>query len=675
MAIGQIWRDGQWHMSEDGAWLASEAFAETARISVQAARRALRQALSGQPWRDHRLVVRQRIGRGGRAGVFYEVLASSLPAEFSQEPDAIEEASGEPAPHRPSRIVDAKRQNRLDVRWNAIRVALSYPRGTQGRAAAIGDAAVQTGHSERTLYRWINNYEARGVRGLARKRWTNAHLPRVVVSRAFDSAFRAAGYAEQDLLEIAATVQRSLKGLWASRAERAGVNEIRRLAEFLLLEACEHRDLQIAPSAVRLSRHAVERFAHYRVVNQRRNDRKAFDDAKPRIRRDWTGLAPMERIVADVKHLDVVVTRQDGTLAWPKIVGFLDGGTGRVFVYPILLDRGEGVRQEHVIEAFLAMVSDQAWGFPQGLYLDNGAEFGALTKIDSALQLLNETGARTVIFARPYNASAKPIEGLFARLDRYVFSMMPGYAGPNRMAKMTQTVGRPPKPYPGTWENFCAELQGLIGAHNNRPVGGLWRDRSPNDWFTEKVAQGWRTSRVDMASLDAAFSDHDSRRVDRGVVRLRGERFTHPTLAALPSRTVVDLALPWRRGATPLVRIPGEGWAYLQRELAYSARWIEGAHESSRRQRAQARHVGALAREAPRIDPVATKIRWSQRISDERKPTPGPKLDLGDQARSLGVAMHDAPAKATSAPSKAELRRARELALTERLEREQLHDD
>ena len=61
-----------------------------------------------------------------------------------------------------------------------------------------------------------------------------------------------------------------------------------------------------------LSRRRVERFAYYRVVNQRSNDRKAFDDAKPRIRRDWTGLAPMERVVADVKHLDVIVRRADG---------------------------------------------------------------------------------------------------------------------------------------------------------------------------------------------------------------------------------------------------------------------------------------------------------------------------------------------------------------------------
>jgi hypothetical protein len=301
--------------------------------------------------------------------------------------------------------------------------------------------------------------------------------------------------------------------------------------------------------AFRVSRRGAERFAHYRIVNTRRNDRKAFDDGKPRIRRDWTAFAPMERVVGDVKHLDVIVTRSDGTPAWPKIVAFMDAGTGRVFVHPVLLPRGEGVRQEHVTEAFLAMVADPAWGFPQGLYLDNGGEFGALVKIDGALQLLNEAGARTIIHARPYNAAAKPIESLFARLDRYVFSLLPGYAGPDRMSKKTQTVGRPPTPFPGSWEEFCETLQDLIRTYNHRPIGGLWDDRSPEDWLAQKIEGGWRAVRVAECELDAAFSDPDSRRVDRGVLKINGRRYTHDALAALPSRTVVDLALPWRRGA------------------------------------------------------------------------------------------------------------------------------
>ena len=600
---------------------------------------------------------------GGRAGLGYEVEIASLPRELTIEARAEPEIPGLAGPERAAAFrQDARVIQRLEI----ITPALQHPARSAERAQAVARASFETCKSPRTLHRWIRQYEDNGLRGLARAASPTASRRRVLVSRAFDQAFLGVGHSEVLLAKIAVEFEKALKGLWASRAEQAGVTEIRRLAEFLLLELCEARGITLPASAFRLSRRGVERFAHYRVVNQRRNDRKAFDDAKPRIRRDWTGLDPMERVVADVKHLDVIVTREDGSPAWPKIVAFMDAGTGRVFVHPVLLERGEGVRQEHVIEAFLAMVAQPGWGFPQGLYLDNGAEFAGLVKIDGALQLLNQPGARTLIFARPYNASAKPIESLFARLDRYVFSLLPGYAGPNRMAKKTQTVGRPPKPYPGSWEGFCATVRGLIDAHNLRPVGGPWNGASPQDWHQGKVDAGWRPATVDGLALDAAFSDQDSRRVDRGVLKINGQRYSHPRLAALPSRTVVDLALPWRRDAPPLARIAGD-WVYLEREVLYPARWVEGARESSRRQKSQARHVSHLARDAGEVDPVATKIRWASRMGEPAVLPPAATLDLGGdaQARARGDRSHMV---APDLPSTAELRRAREMALTERLE-------
>jgi hypothetical protein len=647
-------------MPTNEAWLDAFAFAQIAGVSAQAARRALRRAAAGEPWRDHVLNVRPGSGRGSS----WEVALSSLPAKLQTQPLAVDHVALVPRDAAPSPAA-------AQARWRVIATIIALPRRTADRRAALTDAVRRSGRSKRTLLRWVARYEAHGLRGLAHARPSDAGKPRVLISHQFDRAFRLAGHEEELLIRIAAAMRANLKGLWASRAEYAGAGEIERLAGFLLSELCETYGISLPASEMRLSRRVVERFAHFRVVNQRRNDRKAFDDAKPRIRRDWTALEPMERVVADVKHLDVVVEREDGTAAWPKIVAFMDAGTGRVFVQPVLLERGEGVRQEHVIQAFLAMVCDPRWGFPRGFYLDNGSEFGALTKIDGALQLLSDPGARTLIFARPYNAAAKPIESLFARLDRYVFSMLPGYAGPNRLAKKVQTLGRPPKPFPGGWTMFEETLAGLIEAHNQRPVGGQWGGRSPNDWFAEKAAHDWSAAQIDHWALDSAFCDRDSRRVDRGVVRIAGERYTHPELQALPSRTVVDLALPWRRGALPLCRTRAGAWVYLERELPYPARWIEGAHESSRRQQRQNHYVSQLAREAPALDPVAIKIR-SARTVEAAPATPRliDTIDLGTELRAMAAARRtriDPPAT----PSVAELRRAREMALTEHLERKQ----
>jgi hypothetical protein len=413
--------------------------------------------------------VRCAQGRGGRSGVAYEVALDSLPGELAGDVEATELAAD-----RPRRLAAPDQAPRLTRRWAVVARVVAHPPGSAERTSALAAAAAEAGVSARTLRRWLSDYEAQGLKGLSRVRRCDAGAPHILVSRAFDTAFRAAGHSEAALTELKAWVDAALKGLWASRAERAGAREIGRMAAFLLREECERRHLDLPHAAFRLSRRRVEGFAEFRVVNQRRNDRKAFEDAKPRIWRDWTGLDPMERVVGDVKHLDVIVRREDGSRAWPKVVAFLDAGTGRMFVHPLLLPPGEGVRQEHVIEAFLAMICQPGWGFPRGLYLDNGAEFAALTKLEAALGALSDAGSRTLIFARPYNAAAKPIESVFARLDRYVVSMLPGYAGPNRMAQKTQTVGRPPQPYPGGWEEFSAVLKKLVAEHNTRPVGGLW---------------------------------------------------------------------------------------------------------------------------------------------------------------------------------------------------------
>lgn len=648
-------------MSQAPRWISTETFAEAAGISRQAAAKALRQAIGGRPWRRRRLQARLAPGRGGRSGVAYEVDANSLPSDLLAA-----------APAALGATVTAHRRTvpqewRVLPKLNALRDALAEDSGTPMRARELALSAMREGRSTRTLYRWLANYEAHGFRGLERAKPSNAGQRRVVVSRTFDQALLGAGYSPSLLEAIGKDVEASLKGLWASRAEQSGSTEIRRMAEFLLAETCAKQGVRLRKADCRLSRRAVERFAHFRVVNQRRNDRKAYDDSKPRIRRDWTALAPMERVVADVKHLDVIVSRADGTPAWPKIVAFMDTGTGRVFAHPVLLPRGEGVRQEHVIEAFLAMVADPAWGFPQGLYLDNGSEFAALSKIDHALQLLNAPGARTIIYAKPYNASAKPIESLFARLDRYVFSQLPGYAGPNRMAAKTQTVGKPPQPYPGDWSEFCGAVQGLIAAYHLRPVGGLWGDRSPHDWLRTKVDEGWRVVGADTAALDAAFSDQDSRRIDRGIVKINGVRFSHPELATLPHRTVVDLALPWRRTMPPLAKVRGT-WTYLQRDIPVPARWTAGATESDRRQAAHDRSVRNLAREAGRIDPVAVKTRLAAEAPNVMPP-PAMKLDLGsasaEQANNARGAARGEARDAADAAAK----RAREMEITARLER------
>lgn len=618
-----------------GGWLGAEKLAEAAGVTRRSATRILQRGhLNGVS-----IETRQAFGRGGRSGLSYQVSLASVEAALNGRQTGAEEPALE------FRANAANQDQVIGARLAAIRPVLELPEKSSVRRQATADAADRMGVTVRTVERWLADYERSGIAALGRRKPSNAGKPRIHVSQAFDRLFREAGHSDDALAELGRVMEANLKGLWASRAEAAGWGEVRRLAEFLLLEACEAQGVALPPAAFTLSRRQVERFAQFRIVNVMRNDRKRFDDNKPRIRRDWTGLAPMERVVADVHPIDVVVTRADGSPAWPKLIGFMDAGTGRLFHHLVLLPPGEGIRQEHVTEAFLAMVAHPEWGFPRGLYLDNGSEFAHLTKLKAALELINEPDARTVIFARPYNASAKPIESLFGRLERYVFSQLPGYAGGNRMAKKTQNVGKATQPYPGSWDGFCRQVDALILGFNARPVGGQWKGKAPLDWLADKAAEGWRPAVIDPLAIDSLFSDRETRRVEKGgVVNFRGQRWTHPAMAALPARTVVEIAVPWRRGEAPLFMTPGLGWAYLSPELVLPAEWTQGAEESGRRQRAHGRHVRGLAKAAPGLDPAAVAGRLAERARTVALPPPDLAIDPGAQLADLAAAKAALPA-------------------------------
>lgn len=605
--------------------------------------------LNGTP-----LETRRTYGRGGKSGISYQVSLSSL-SEALDRP-LMEAWDTLPLAAASERRTASAQSATIGQRFEAIREALDHPEGSKARGAAVAAAASRRGVSERTVERWIANYAVHGMAGLGRQKPANAGQRRVVVSKVFDNAFRAAGGDDDQLAVQSEAITQDLRGLWASRAEASGWADIQRMAEFLLLERCAALGLTIPKAAGRIGRSRIESEAAYRAVNIMRNDRKRFSDTKPFIARDWTGFEPMQQVVGDVKPLDVVVTRPDGSLVYPKMVAFMDAGTGRVFHRLYMLAKGEGIRQEHITETFIAMCSDPAWGFPKSLYLDNGSEFAGLEKIRSALELINLPGARPIIYAKAYHASSKPVEALFARLDRYVFASMPGYVGGNRMAKKIQTVGRPPKPFPGAWEEFEATVADLIKLYNDRPQGGQWGGRSPFAVLADWIAKDWRPVTVNPLEIDAAFCDRDTRRIDRGVVKIDGQRLTHPSLYALPAQTVVQIAMPWRRGGRPLFQAPGIGWAYLDVDFALPADWKEGAKEAGRRQRRQVSQTVKAAKAAPAIDPMGLKRRMADGVTAPALPAPhaGDRLGVGSQLAELATARVSAEADLLATMTEAE---------------------
>ncbi|NJM31325.1 MAG: hypothetical protein HC855_15680 [Rhizobiales bacterium] len=82
-----------------------------------------------------------------------------------------------------------------------------------------------------------------------------------------------------------------------------------------------------------LPAHLIQRERDYRRVAIHRRDNKAYDDAKPRIRRTRDGLLPMDLVFGDVHPIDIPVLRDDKTMAHARLVAFLDIATNRLFYH------------------------------------------------------------------------------------------------------------------------------------------------------------------------------------------------------------------------------------------------------------------------------------------------------------------------------------------------------
>ena len=210
---------------------------------------------------------------------------------------------------------------------------------------------------------------------------------------------------------IASTLERYTGSVWGNTTE-VGARWVARLAsnhlEALTVESgfsADKKRLRSICAAARCS--SPQRFSEYRVVGVYDKDRKKWNDRhRPRIERTRAGRKPAEIVVCDVHPMDVLLLSAPTASPSPRSsFCFQDWATNRIFVHPVFLEKGEGVRQAHVVEAIIAMVKE--WGVPETLYLDNGSEYGCVDLVADALTLAAEW--RAVVGGTPPSEHFRPI--------------------------------------------------------------------------------------------------------------------------------------------------------------------------------------------------------------------------------------------------------------------------
>lgn len=618
---------------------------ELAGISVQAARAAL----ASGTFRKYDLNIIEVPG-AGRNGIIRVAPISDLPPSLYEKARAL---IGDTDTPQKSAVSVTNQETTLHEtgdrmalamwRLEIIQPALAHGRGTASRKATAQELAGKRRQpdgkvktvSERTIYNWIKRYEDGGIAALANKPSNAKSHPRVLVTRKWDEAVKLPAAIKQD---IADDLQRYIRSLWSNGT--AGWRHVCQLSSAKLMEltldAGWHVDADTIKETCEVNRSLAERWRSHSVVAVHDKDAKAyFDKFLPRVSRNRLGLKPMDIVVGDVHHIDIYLKREDGTMATPKAIVWHDVATNRLYWTLILLGAREGVRRFHVAASFASMCSQ--WGLPKRLYLDNGSEYNwaeMLNGFDQLAQLAGDDIEFTVSLAdaepdlkknlqavrqrvgkvirsRPYNAPAKPVEGLFSNLEQFYLSAVDGWIGGDRMKSKTKNVGKAPEPFPGDFAAFHETIADVLAYYHATPQRGWLAGKSPNDALQGAISDGWAgITQVEEKALLLAFAREDYRMVDRGRISWTGQTYYADELLRFSGRKVrVRVA-----DHNPDYAFIFDGdrlVAAAERDTSFGFLDVAGAREGARRAKEMRRVISEMKRDCDRLDLISEMNRFT----------------------------------------------------------------
>lgn len=610
--------------------------AEVAGVSERALEKAVvASRRHDHPWRGATLVVRTVRGRGGRSGLRYEVLVSSLPIDLQERLKGA------------VRTIDAPRQL-ADGRgaerdwWNVIlHPARIHPKGSRGRGAAIADilSRAASGHltdwcgrpikpSRRTIERKLEALDLHGLAGITPKHRCDKGAAKVLISMAWD---KAVPFDTDDKVAIAGCLREYLRGLYKAgfaigRMHQLGAQKLNSLTATYLGKLSP----QVAASAAalpdsvfKLPRAFIEAERKYREVAIHRKDHKFYEDArKPRIQRTSEGMEPMEVVVGDVHHLDIVMRREDGSEVWPKAIAWFDHATHRIRMDLVLLGKGEGIRNADVIRSFINMTQDPTWGMPRTLYLDNGSEYRWADFADDAMKLIAKIDhiptdrSSQIIRAKPYNAAAKAIEGIFGILEQHHFNTVQGWTGGDRTNKKTARVGRRTQPFADTFDEFSRTIGYYIGIYENAEQRGDLKGASPAAAYRSALDAGWQRTTLDPRELATVFAVSMSRKVNPEGISWGGRTWYDdaliPHIGEMVTIRVPKFEEPASVAILPVLDASGALIGFAASGEKYAVLDPAGARESDRRAKLHRQGVRELDRSAPDIDAMTEMMKLAK---------------------------------------------------------------
>ena len=653
-------------------WISAEDLARLAGIEDRNARAALASCANGGTWRKHALKVRTKDGGPASAQNPYLVHVDSLPPALAGKYAERVARMRPPAPVKlgpaiemPDKIDPKAAKKLAEMEWKLkiLAPALEFGEGSPGRAewlrelagrAHVGLDGKPKRISLRTLQEWITRIKkGQSVYALLRK--DRLDKPdRNVISRRWDGA---CPLPLEDKWTIGREIQEHVRGLWA---EGLGWRQVEELASSKLMQVSRAAGWAEATyEQCRVGRTYVEKHSETKLIAVKRKDAKRWHDQYvPRVKRSRGGLRPGDIVVGDVHPVDVIVCRADGSEATYRLIGWLDIATGDLFSTLVLLEKGKGITQAHIAESFAAMV--EAWGLPRLLMLDNGSEYSwselergfrelamlargfkqtmniLVREDDDAAPFMDDPEdsiddrETPILRALPHRPASKPIEGIFAVLERILMQAFPGWIGGDRMNKKTHQMGKAPKPFPGTPEAFEGKFFEALR---------YWRTRERPSWGGRSVDQVRDTFQRDGGPLPPsmprealvfALSEELTRKVGTWGVEAGGEWYRS---AALLKYTGQKVTIRHAKCAPDYIFMMGEQKmpVLVGRLPVHGYTDGKGARHQTAMNNLLNAHVRELEATTRKVDVLAEMSRHVDAVGKHVPVLKGPEIQLSDE--------------------------------------------
>ncbi|KAF0170552.1 MAG: hypothetical protein FD162_3466 [Rhodobacteraceae bacterium] len=375
-------------------FLTASDFAAAFQITERATRKAFECAASGRLWRGEALPVVALPGqRGGKGGAVWGIVLDKCSPALRAKLEAVHPAFKGPFNAPLNRALQPWQFEEQIARLNAIQSILATEKRSTAREIAYRQAAAQPHvingkigyNAENTLRDWVRTFEAKGAAGLMPAQRKDRGEKRVLITQAWDGAI---DLADDSRAKLAQALNEKARSMIAN--DGTSNREVIRICERWLVCACLDAGSQLSRAQLgpvcALNQKWAGQFDHYRLLHAKTKDHKDWQDyAVPRIGRALPD-RPVDVLIGDVHYVDIAVAEGKAPVR-ARLIAWMDAASHFIWVTPVFLGKGQGVRQEDVAESLSQVALCPHGGIPLEYYLDNGSEYAALSEAMARLSV------------------------------------------------------------------------------------------------------------------------------------------------------------------------------------------------------------------------------------------------------------------------------------------------